>query len=342
MSPLHPKDVYVLWQEIVFSGGSHGGDIFFARSLDGGATFGKPVNLSASRGGDGKGRITRDIWHNGSLDLAIAHDGSLYAAWTEYDGPLWFARSSDRGEAFTKPVLIAGGEKDSPTRAPALAVAHENTVYLAWTVGEDPSADIRVARSDDGGHTFARPTLVARTPTYSDAPKLAVDSKDVLHVVHAESAGGPFDRHHVRYARSRDGGRSFEAGRDISKPHVDGMDSAGFPSLAVDMRDNVHVLWELFPRVSRQPRGLAIVHSNNGGQTFTVPALIPGSTDPAGGFNGSQQGLLMRKLAANGAGELAVANSNFRENEKSRVWLLRGWDVTRESARERIPAWLVR
>jgi hypothetical protein len=27
-----PKEIYLLWQEIIFSGGSHGGDILFARS----------------------------------------------------------------------------------------------------------------------------------------------------------------------------------------------------------------------------------------------------------------------------------------------------------------------
>ncbi len=31
--------VFLLWQEIVFSGGSHGGEIFFARSTDGGKTL---------------------------------------------------------------------------------------------------------------------------------------------------------------------------------------------------------------------------------------------------------------------------------------------------------------
>src|SRR5688572_6684387 len=45
--------VDVLWQEIIFSGGTHGGDILFARSLDGGATFSEPVNLSSSVAGDG-------------------------------------------------------------------------------------------------------------------------------------------------------------------------------------------------------------------------------------------------------------------------------------------------
>jgi hypothetical protein len=337
ISPVHPKDVYVLWQEIVFSGGSHGGDIFFARSLDGGATFAKPINLSASRGGDGKGRITRDIWHNGSLDLAIAQDGTLYAAWTEYDGPLWLARSHNRGESFTTPILIAGGGNDSPTRAPALAVAPGNTVYLAWTPGENAAADIHVARSDDGGRTFARPSIVARTGSYSDAPKLAVDSKGVLHVVHAESAGGPFDRYHVRYARSLDRGRTFEPGRDISKPHPDGADSAAFPALALDVHGSMHVLWELFARGAAHPRGLAIVHSRDEGLTFTVPVLVPGSSDPAGGSNGSQQGLLMRKLAANGAGELAVVNSSLKAKETSRVWLVRGWHTKRGSAESRAP-----
>jgi len=70
------SDVYILWQEIVFSGGSHGGEIFFARSTDGGKTFSDPVNLSNSIAGDGKGRLTRRYWHNGSLDLAMGPQGS--------------------------------------------------------------------------------------------------------------------------------------------------------------------------------------------------------------------------------------------------------------------------
>src|SRR5687767_6694278 len=106
LSPQHPGDVFVLWQEIVFSGGSHGGDILFARSRDNGASFDKPLNLSNSVAGDGKGRINKDIWHNGSLDLAIGGDGVLYAAWTEYEGPLWLSRSTDRGESFSRPLQI--------------------------------------------------------------------------------------------------------------------------------------------------------------------------------------------------------------------------------------------
>lgn len=36
------EEIAVLWQEFVFSGGSHGGEAFFSRSTDGGRTFSGP------------------------------------------------------------------------------------------------------------------------------------------------------------------------------------------------------------------------------------------------------------------------------------------------------------
>lgn len=62
-----PQRVYLLWQEIIFTGAAHGGDIFFARSRDGGETFSEPLNLSNSEAGAGKGRLTEERWDNGSL-----------------------------------------------------------------------------------------------------------------------------------------------------------------------------------------------------------------------------------------------------------------------------------
>jgi hypothetical protein len=324
LSPRHADDVYVLWQEIVFAGGSHGGEIFFAHSRDRGRTFSRPVNLSNTTGGAGKARINRDFWHNGSLDLALAPDGTLYAAWTEYEGPLFVSRSVDRGASFSRPLLVAGKEGTPPARAPALAVAPDGTVYLAWTVGERTDADIHLARSNDGGHTFGTPAIVARTTGYADAPKLAAGREGTLHLAYAQSDAGPFGRYHVRYARSRDGGATFEAAREISRPLPPGIESASFPHLTLDERGRVALLWELFPHPRRRPRGLAIAYSTDGGETFSTPAVVPGSSDPAGGANGSQQGLLMRKLATNAAGQVAVVNSSLTPSERSRVWMVRG------------------
>ena len=297
--------VFVLWQEIIFSGGSHGGDILFARSSDGGATFSAPLNLSSSVAGDGKGRIDKDRWHNGSLDLALGANGSVYAAWTEYEGALWLRRSLDGGKSFSEKIRLQDAK---PARAPALAV-HGSTVYLAWTVGDDPSADIRVARSDDGGRSFAAAVIVDRSKGYSDAPKLALDAGGTLHLVYAEGK-------RILYTRSTDGGRSFARPREVAAGE------GGFPALGIDAKGRLYVLWERFAEHPLVARGLGFAASPDGGKTFTAPVLVPDSAGTGG--NGSTQGLLMRKLAVGGDGEFAIVNSSFQDKKRSRVWLIRG------------------
>ena len=315
--------LYVLWQEIIFSGGSHGGEILFAVSQDGGRSFAPPVNLSQSRAGDGKGRINRDTWHNGSLDIAAAPDGHVIAAWTEYDGRLWVARSGNGGRNFSKPVRVAGEPPAPPARAPALAIGADRAVVLAWTTGDDDAADIWIARSSDGGASFLAPRPAAVTAGYSDAPKLAFDASGALHLVHAESRGGPFEPSSIRHLRSVDSGRSFGPASEISRPLPTGYAGAGFPSLGIDARGRVVVMWELLRESTLSPYGLAVAVSEDGTK-FGAARLIPGSADPGGGINGSTQGLLMRKLAVRADGEVAVVNSAVKIGSYSWVRLLRG------------------
>jgi hypothetical protein len=314
------RDVFVLWQEIVFSGGSHGGEIFFARSADGGRTFSAPLNLSNTVAGAGKGRLDARRWDNGSLDLARGPGGALYAAWTEYEGALWFSRSTDGGRRFSMPLRVAGGGEAPPARGPALAVGPRDTVYLAWTVGEDPAADIHLARSDDAGRTFGAPRVVAASGGHADAPAIAVDGTGTVHLVYAERPAGAGAPSRLRYARSSDGA-VFTDPREIVRPPVG---AAGFPALSVDGADRLYVVWEVFPGRGGRSRGLGFTHSGDGGRTFAAPGLVPGTGDPADGVNGSQQGLLMRKLAVNDAGAIVVVNSTFRSTAASRVWLIRG------------------
>jgi hypothetical protein len=324
ISDRDPMKVYVLWQEIVFSGGSHGGEIFFARSDDGGKTFTDPVNLSNSLPGDGKGRLTQRYWDNGSLDLAVGTDGMLYAAWTEYEGTLWFRRSADGGKTFSQPLSIVAGGGSSPARGPALALAPEGVVYIAWAVGEDPGADIHFSLSSDVGRSFSAPRVVHETEGHSDAPKIVVDSKGTIHLVYAESPGGRFKRYHIRYARSKNGGRSFESPRDISDPESEVFYSVNFPAISINGDDHLYVLFELFPERGQRSRGLGLTYSRNNGRTFAPPVMVPGSTDPSGGINGSQQGLLMKKLAVNDDDAIAIVNSTFIPGKSSQVRLFRG------------------
>lgn len=323
-----PPSVYILWQEIIFSGGSHGGEILFARSRDGGRTFNGPLNLSNSLGGDGKGRLTRRYWDNGSLDLAIGAGGTLYATWTEYDGALWFSRSSDDGDSFSEPRSVAQRDVDKPARGPALAVDGDRVVYVAWTVGEDPAANIRIARSDDGGQSFGPARVVFESKGHSDAPRITVDRDHVLHLVYAESPTGPFERYHIRYTRSNDDARSFEAPREISSTSTEMHESSHFPALGADGAGNLYALWELFPDRRGRSRGLGFAVSAIDAPAFT-PSLVPGTVDPASGDNGSRQGLLMRKLAVDRTGRIAVVNSSFKRDDVSTIRLYRGKRVAR-------------
>jgi hypothetical protein len=316
------REVSILWQEIIFyPESSHGGDILFARSVDGGRTFSAPINLSNTAAGAGKGRLSPEYWHNGSLDLAAGPDGTLYAAWTEYEGALWLSRSSDGGERFSEPLRI-GGSAEKPARGPALAVGDDGVVYLAWTVGEVPAADIHFARSSDGGRSFTEPSVVHASEGHADAPKVVIDRQGVLHLVYAESPTGPLQQYHIRYTRSLDGGATFEEPRVLAR-EPNGNHTAHFPHLDVDRHGRIYVLWDLFPDPRPRPLGLGFTYSDDGGRSFAAPSVVPGSDNPALGISGSQQGLLMRKLAVNEAGAIAAVNSTFQADTASHVWLFR-------------------
>ncbi len=297
-----PDTLHVLWQEIIFSGGSHGGEILYARSLDGGRSFSEPANLSRSRGGDGKGRLDRDTWSNGSLDLAVDADGKVYAAWTDYDGALWLARSRDGGRNFTPPQRIAGDDK-RPTRGPALALGSDK-VWLAWTVGEDPDADIRVSSLRDDGASFSPPVLVGAGAARADAPRLAFDGDGRLHLVYMEQAGKQPAA--IRHVRSNGLDLGFGTPRTLSTHG----EAAMAPQLVIDAQGRVHVAWE-------SAQGLR--YSRDGGAPVTVPHSGPG----AGARQGSQQGMLGKKLAA-GDGIVALVNSSLVQGRGSRVWVMRG------------------
>ncbi len=317
-----PSRVYVLWQEIVFSGGTHGGEAFFARSTDGGRTFDAPLNLSNSVAGDGKGRLTERRWNNGSLDLAVGPNGQIYAAWTEYEGRLWVSRSASEGAQFSAPVHVAGSDS-LPARGPSLAVDTQDRVHLVWATGGHPAADLRYARSTDRGRSFGAPTTIVESDGYSDAPALAVDQDGVLHLAYAERPPQSPPRYHLQYTRRSVTADSFRAPRQIASRQSGGVESRHYPTLRIGPDRVLLVLWERFPSWKKRPQELGLALSRDGGQTFSAPSVVPGSAD-APGFNGSQQGLFMDKVALNDSGTAAVVNSTFDRGEKSVIWLHQG------------------
>ncbi|TVS08882.1 MAG: exo-alpha-sialidase [Gammaproteobacteria bacterium] len=310
--------VFVLWQEILFTGGSHGGEILFARSEDGGRTFSDPINLSETTAGAGKGRLTAESWHNGSLDLDRAADGTLYAAWTEYEGGLWVAHSTNDGAEFSAPVEVVATGSDAPARGPALTVTAEGVVLVTWTVGEDPAADIHLARSTDSGRSFSDPQRVHVSSGHADAPTLAVAGNGRIHLAWGYRDAEAPRLGRIGIAHSDDDGENFSSVRMLDQaddvPH-----GGAFPSLAAD-GDGVHVVAE---RVHDSGQGFqGMLHAwAADGETFTALRTVPGSDEePSGG----RQGLLMQKLALHPDGRILTVHSTYDRNRRSSVRLLAG------------------
>lgn len=310
------RQVHMLWQEIIFSGGSHGGDILYSRSLDGGRRFGAPRNLSDSPAGAGKGRQSADQWVNGSLDMLLGPEGEVWAAWTEYEGALRLARSKNGGRNFSTPLHIAGSDA-RPARAPALAATKDQLV-VAWTFAEDAAADLHMAVSDDGGLSFSEDFAVASSAEHADAPALAVDRRGRWHLAFTTRDGGAGGVPGLRYGTSDDPRAGFQ-----TAPVDSGLAwGAAYPALAIDSADRVVLLWQHFPEPEARPRGLGWAAQSRDGESLTAgqPLLKP----EEGAFNGGLQGSLGRKLAVADDGRIAVVNSHFRPGRVSSVELLPG------------------
>ena len=133
---------------------------------------------------DGKGepgpvrRVSIDDWqtdvcpHQGP-DIAVGADGAYHVVWFTQGSRrqgLFYARSSDEGAHFTKPMALGDPDK-APSRARVLAVGR--TVWLAWKEFDGTVSTIRATHSADGGKHWSAPRTLAETRDASDQPILA-------------------------------------------------------------------------------------------------------------------------------------------------------------------------
>ena len=148
------------------------------------------------------------------------------------------------------------------------------TYGLATAPGNDYSApgNSYYVQSRDRGLTFTAPVQLNRPGDFwggarmERGPKLAVGRGGVIHVVslgNYQKGGG------VWYTRSSDGGKTFEAGRNLLDVKT-GCDNA---TVAADPEGNVYALWT-DGRLGSDPKSptaspIFMVRSRDDGRTFT-------------------------------------------------------------------------
>ncbi len=106
------------------TGGSHGGDILFARSEDGARTFSEPERVHESSG------------HADAPALAVAGNGRVYLAWGYREtnaprvGRIALAHSDDDGRSFGSVHLLDHGDSLGQVAAFPSLTARDDRIHL--------------------------------------------------------------------------------------------------------------------------------------------------------------------------------------------------------------------
>ncbi len=249
------NSIYMTWISTI----SGTPEILFAKSTDGGESFGKPLNLGFTSSGD-------------SGFPSIAHQGSdVYVAWQGYvsgNPVVHFAKSIDDGDTFEKPIILSDKSKNS---AFPQIISSANHVYVTWIEkSEDDSTNIVFAKSDDSGNTFGKPTSITSSKENVGIPKIASDGDNVYLLWEDNSKGG----YEILLAKSTDAGSTFAAPVNISN----NSGSSGAPQLVV-MKNKIYVVWM---DDTTKNYDIYFAKSDDSGITFSKPIDISNTSGDSG------------------------------------------------------------
>ncbi len=184
---------------------------------------------------------------------------------------LFYFRSEDAGRTWLPRVRIDTAVPHNPHRGMDAQIAATDRVILAaWMIqgsGLFGSGPIALARSTDGGKTWepaASPLDDLSTAGHSFLD-LAADNTGVFHLTWLDSRDG---QQGVRYARSSDGGKTWEPNQTLKAASCE----CCWNTLATGGAGEVAVLFR-----DKDPRDMRVASSRDGGATWQVGA-------PAGSF----------------------------------------------------------
>jgi hypothetical protein len=189
--PRRAGHAYIVWTEFLTPLGPPAEGISFSRTTDGGETWSAPLHLDFP--------MPDGSTPHGAL-IMVLPDGALLTITTmrarngTSDPHRIFAmRSTDGGATWSSSILVTefpatdrrhstpwsdpetGEAIDAPEWAISSAVAPNGTVYITWRHALSPAAaDIRLAKSTDGGASWSPPTTIASTGAEMYLPVIAV------------------------------------------------------------------------------------------------------------------------------------------------------------------------
>jgi hypothetical protein len=205
-------------------------DIFYTHSLDHGATWSRAINISQTAGDSQEPAIA--VEKNGALDLVWSDNSSDLAS-----PDIFFARSTDMGETWTKPQDISSSPGISAQ--PAIAVGPDDSIHIVWSDQINANNRILYACSKDSGTKWTPAATIDQEDSlkHTWVPAIAVDPEKVVHAAWSE-LDKKTGKTQVVYTRCIND--EWSKPQNVSRT----VDSAGRPALACS-RASVYLGWFL-------------------------------------------------------------------------------------------------
>jgi hypothetical protein len=222
---IDPGDtIHIVWTDIV-----QGHDeIYYKNSSDGGATW------TAAK------RLTWTSSYALFPDVATDSDKNIHVVWyhaSQSSGgspEIYYRKSADRGATWSavKRLTWTSGYSFNPV----IAIDSNKNIHVVWYDKTPGMPEIYYKKSSDGGTTWTAAKRLTWTPGWSEYPAIAIDSKNIIHVVwNDHTPGNP----EIYYAKSTDGGVNWTAAERLTWLSAESRS----PSVVVDANNTVHVVW---------------------------------------------------------------------------------------------------
>jgi len=167
---------------------NEGRGVYLAISSDSGQTWSDPVQVFDA---------VAEGWERvGSLDIALARDGSLHLLWTRAALPggngtlgLYYAASQDGGQSWSAPDRVV----EADVLWSRVVAVGERTVHRIWQEERNGRPVLNHQFSPDGGLTWSRPSGMMTFGDIVGRPALAYNPAGRLHLLQAtcEQTGFP-------------------------------------------------------------------------------------------------------------------------------------------------------